>query len=81
MPHPIGVGHDRFRPWVVLVVSETTGLVLAHEVQTELPGDAGLWDVLVREKSFPEAVVLARELAKDFPANTDLPKFLERHSE
>jgi hypothetical protein len=38
-----------------------------------------LWDVLVREKSFPEAVALARELAKDFPANTDLPKFLDKH--
>ena len=39
----------------------------------------GLWDVLVREKSLPEAIALARELAKDFPANTDLPKFLEQH--
>jgi hypothetical protein len=39
----------------------------------------GLWDVLVREKSFPEAITLARDLAKDFPANTDLPKFLEKH--
>jgi hypothetical protein len=39
----------------------------------------GLWDVLVREKSFPEAIALARDLAKDFPANTDLPKFLAKH--
>jgi hypothetical protein len=39
----------------------------------------GLWDVLVREKNYPEAVTLARELARDFPANTDLPKFLEKH--
>jgi hypothetical protein len=39
----------------------------------------GLWDVLVREKNFPEAVALARELARDFPANTDLPKFLDQH--
>ena len=39
----------------------------------------GLWDVLVREKNYPEAVILARELARDFPANTDLPKFLEKH--
>ena len=39
----------------------------------------GLWDVLVREKNFPEAIALARELARDFPANTDLPKFLAKH--
>ena len=39
----------------------------------------GLWDALVREKHLPEAVALARELARDFPANTDLPKFLEQH--
>ena len=39
----------------------------------------GLWDVLVREKNFPEAVAVARQLAKDFPENTDLPQFLEEH--
>jgi len=39
----------------------------------------GLWDVLVREKNYPEAIALARDLARDFPANTDLPKFLEEH--
>jgi hypothetical protein len=39
----------------------------------------GLWDVLVREKNFPEAIALARELARDFPANTDLPKFFSEH--
>jgi hypothetical protein len=38
-----------------------------------------LWDIQVREKKFPEAVVVARELAKDFPTNTDLPRFLQEH--
>jgi hypothetical protein len=38
-----------------------------------------LWDIQVREKKFPEAVVLARALARDFPTNTDLPKFLQEH--
>ena len=40
----------------------------------------GLWDMLVREKNYSEAVVVARELAKDFPENTDLPKFLKAHA-
>jgi tetratricopeptide (TPR) repeat protein len=38
-----------------------------------------LWDIQVREKKFSEAVVVARQLAKDFPTNTDLPKFLQEH--
>ena len=49
------------------------------DVYTNAEARFGLWDVLVREKNFPEAVALARELAKDFPANTDLPKFLEEN--
>ena len=38
-----------------------------------------LWDIQVREKKFSEAVVVARQLAKDFPTNTDLPRFLQEH--
>jgi tetratricopeptide (TPR) repeat protein len=38
-----------------------------------------LWDIQVREKNFKEAVVVARDLVKDFPTNTDLPKFLQEH--
>ena len=49
------------------------------DVFTNAEARFGLWDVLVREKNFPEAIALARELAKDFPANTDLPKFLDAH--
>lgn len=49
------------------------------DVFTSAEARFGLWDVLVREKNFPEAIALARELAKDFPANMDLPKFLEEH--
>jgi tetratricopeptide (TPR) repeat protein len=49
------------------------------DVFTSAEARFGLWDLLVREKNFPEAVTLARELARDFPANTDLPKFLEKH--
>jgi tetratricopeptide (TPR) repeat protein len=39
----------------------------------------GLWDMLAREKNYAEAVVVARQLAQDFPANTDLPRFLSTH--
>ena len=49
------------------------------DVYTSAEARFGLWDVLVREKNFPQAVALAQELAKDFPENTDLPKFLEKY--
>ena len=49
------------------------------DMYTSAEARFGLWDVLVREKNFPEAIALARELARDFPANTDLPRFLEKH--
>src|SRR5262245_10316189 len=39
----------------------------------------GLWDMLARERNYEEAVVIARELAVDFPTNADLPKFIQRH--
>jgi hypothetical protein len=39
-----------------------------------------LWEMQVREKKFPEAIVTAQGLARDFPANPDLLKFLEAHA-
>jgi hypothetical protein len=38
-----------------------------------------LWDMQVRERNLPEAVVTARVLARDFPENQELNKFLEAH--
>ena len=38
-----------------------------------------LWDMQVREKKFPEAVVTARALSDDFPDNADLVKFVATH--
>ena len=35
-----------------------------------------LWDMQVRERQFAEAVVVARQLQRDFPANEELRKFL-----
>ena len=36
-----------------------------------------LWEMLVRERNFPDAVVVARRLAKDFPENKELIAFLK----
>jgi hypothetical protein len=38
-----------------------------------------LWDMQVREKNLSGAVVSARQLARDFPENRELRKFLETH--
>jgi hypothetical protein len=39
----------------------------------------GLWDMQVRERRMAEAVVTARALARDFPDNQELAKFLAAH--
>jgi hypothetical protein len=39
-----------------------------------------LWDMQVREKQIQDAVVTAHRLAKDFPENEELAKFLATHS-
>jgi hypothetical protein len=36
-----------------------------------------LWEMLVRERNIPDAVVVARRLAKDFPENKELIAFLK----
>jgi hypothetical protein len=38
-----------------------------------------LWDLQVREKDIANAVVTATALARDFPANKELAKFLQTH--
>jgi hypothetical protein len=38
-----------------------------------------LWDMQVREKNFKEAVVVAEEIAHDFPENREVARFLEIH--
>lgn len=38
-----------------------------------------LWDMQARERNFSDAVVVARQLASDFPTNTDLTTFLQTH--
>jgi hypothetical protein len=38
-----------------------------------------LWDMQVRERNLKEAIVTARTLARDFPDNQELHKFIEDH--
>lgn len=38
-----------------------------------------LWDMQVRERNIQEAVATARTLARDFPDNQELTKFIETH--
>ena len=39
-----------------------------------------LWDMQVRERKIPEALLTARGLARDFPYNQELHRFIARHS-
>ena len=38
-----------------------------------------LWELLVRERRFDEAVAAARELQEQFPGNPELARFIEQH--
>lgn len=38
-----------------------------------------LWDMQVRERNYTEAIALARGLARDFPDNRELARFLSAH--
>jgi hypothetical protein len=38
-----------------------------------------LWDMQIRERKFTEALLTARELARDFPDNQELTRFIARH--
>src|SRR6187549_2308122 len=40
-----------------------------------------LWDMQVRERELVEAVVTARQLARDFPDNRELTRFLHAQQE
>jgi hypothetical protein len=38
-----------------------------------------LWDLNVRERRLPAAIAIAQQLARDFPENAELAKFLSKH--
>jgi hypothetical protein len=62
----------------LLVVREAAGTPADFFVATE--ATFALWDMQVREKQFPDAVATARRLARDFPDNEELAKFLATHA-
>jgi hypothetical protein len=58
----------------LLVMREAAGMPAEPFVEAE--AGFGLWDMQVRERSFAEAAVTARELLTDFPGNEELRRFL-----
>lgn len=68
-------GGDRKRG--LQVVREATEAEAPPFVQAEAM--FALWDMQVRERNLPDAIVVARALARDFPDNRELSKFLFTH--
>jgi tetratricopeptide (TPR) repeat protein len=48
-------GGDPVRPWLILVTSRSTDLILAHQVVEEQPAQALVWDLLVQAMRQPAA--------------------------
>jgi hypothetical protein len=46
------------------------------EFFTRVEAEFALWEMLVRERNVPEATTIAQKLARDFPENRKLAKFL-----
>jgi hypothetical protein len=73
--------------WVLGGGSRKRGLAAVREAAgtdsaTFVRAEAGfaLWEMQLREKDLVGAHVTATQLASDFPANTDLKKFLDAHA-
>ena len=72
--------------WILGGGSKKKGLAVMREASavTDAPfyvkaeAGFGLWDMLVREKNYKDAVVVARTLIRDFPDNKELTTFLEQ---
>lgn len=72
--------------WLLGGGSRDRGLAVMRETaQTEAAfyelaeAGFGLWDMEVRERNFAEALLTARKLARDFPENRELTKFIAQH--
>jgi hypothetical protein len=72
--------------WVLGGGNKKRGLTVVQDVARMEPdfyirteAAFGLWEMQIREHDFAAATVTARILAKDFPANRELAKFLETH--
>jgi hypothetical protein len=73
--------------WLLGGGNKKRGLVAVREVAEggggeffdQVEANFALWDMQVREREFPGAVATARMLARDFPENGELRKFLAIH--
>jgi hypothetical protein len=73
--------------WILGGGNKNKGLQAVRDA-TMMPGDPparvealfALWDMQIREKKFPDATSTAVALAREFPANADLRKFLDLHA-
>jgi hypothetical protein len=55
LPKWVRIAGEPVRPWVVLVTSRSSDLVLAHQMPEDLPSAALLWDTLVQAMQHPAA--------------------------
>jgi len=83
----VGTTVPRGVRWLLGGGNRKRGLLAVREVVTHGGGDFfiqteatfALWDMQVREHEVPDAVATARTLARDFPDNAELRKFLADH--
>jgi hypothetical protein len=83
----VGTTVPRGVRWLLGGGNKRRGLLAVREVVAHGGGDFfiqteatfALWDMQVREHEVPEAVATARTLARDFPDNAELRKFLADH--
>lgn len=68
-------GGSKKRAFIVMREAASTEADFFTEVEAEF----ALWDLHVRERKVTEAVEIARGLARHFPDNRDLAKFLATH--
>ena len=82
----VGTKMPRGTRWLLGGGSKKNGLRVVREAARS-DGDFferteaafALWDMQVRERELVEAVVTARQLARDFPDNRELTRFLNAH--
>jgi tetratricopeptide (TPR) repeat protein len=65
------------RKRALTTVRDAVGSAADDFVQAE--AEFALWDLNVRERKLAEAIPIARGLARDFPDNVEIAKFLETH--
>jgi hypothetical protein len=72
--------------WILGGGDKKRGLAVVRQVAQESSEEFaraeagfGLWDMLVREKQFGEAAIVARGLSKNFPDNKELIEFMKAH--